>query len=128
MLDDSGRDIPPEDLEAALSSVSAQLPDPLSARFRGLFPSRDGLVCGEVSSNDESGEDLGFVPFGYDTRDGSVRLLLDPSSLAGAADAAALSQGGCTWSHGRFEEHVAAERPHEGSLGLRPVAGPASRA
>ena len=109
VLDNSGADIPPEDLEATLNSVSVELADPVSARFRGLFRSPSGLVCGEVNSKDEAGADLGFVPFGYNTNDASVILLDDPTSLASAADAATLSEGGCTWTGGRFEERRAAE-------------------
>ena len=60
VLDNSGSNIPPEDLEATLSSVSAELPDPMSAQFRSLFLSNRGLVCGEVGSKDEEGNDLGF--------------------------------------------------------------------
>jgi hypothetical protein len=109
VVDTSGSNLSPEDLEATLSSVSVQLPDPLSAEFRSLFHSKSGLVCGEVNGKDETGADLGWMPFGYNTDGESVTLLADPTSLAGAADAAMLSEGGCTWSGEGFAEHRSAE-------------------
>ena len=109
VIDNSGSEVPPGDLEATLSSVSGSLPDPMSAQFRGLFLSNHGLVCGEVRSKDEAGNDLGFVPFGYNTHDEGVTLLPDPANIGSAAFAATLSGGGCTWSDGRFFERGAAE-------------------
>jgi len=107
VIDKSDRDVPIEDLEATLGSVSGSLPDPTSVQFRGLFLSNYGLVCGEVDSKDEDGIDLGFVPFGYNTHDESVTLVIDPADIGSAAYAVVLSEGGCTWSDGRFEEHRA---------------------
>jgi hypothetical protein len=109
VIDNSGSDVPPEELEATLSSVSARLSDPMSAQFRGLFLSSGGLVCGEVNNKDAAGADLGFIPFGYNTHDDSVTLLIDSTSIASAADAATLSEGGCTWLGGHFEENRPAE-------------------
>ena len=109
VIDSSGDDVPPEDLEATLSAVSLLLPDPLSVEFRGLFRSKEGLVCGEVNGKDETGADLGFIPFGYNLYRDTVTLLPDPSSLETAADAATLSEGGCTWLGDHFEERTATE-------------------
>jgi hypothetical protein len=104
VIDNSGDAIPSEQLEAAIGSVSGRLSDPLAAQFRNLFLSGSGLICGEVNGKSANGKVVGFVPFAYNAAEDRVIMLSDQPSAEGDDAALLMSQGGCTWSNGRFVE------------------------
>lgn len=63
----------------ATSSVKAILYDGTSARFRDLYTSSAGVICGQVNAKNRFGAFVGYQFFEYDNRHGlqSVRIMND---------------------------------------------------
>ena len=55
---------------SATTAVKAQLFDADSAKFRSLYVSPAGVVCGEVNAKNRFGAYVGFRMFEYDNRHG----------------------------------------------------------
>jgi hypothetical protein len=65
VVDDSGRGIPPADLQLVFQLVSERLIDPGSAQYRNLSRIRGSAegYCGEVNAKNKAGAYAGFAPF-----------------------------------------------------------------
>lgn len=69
---------------SATTAVKTQLFDSDSAKFRNLYISSSGVVCGEVNAKNRFGAYAGFRMFEYDNRHGlgEVRIKGDDSSAS----------------------------------------------
>ena len=68
---------------SATTAVKAQLFDADSAKFRSLYVSPAGVVCGEVNAKNRFGAYVGFRMFEYDNRHGLAEVKIkddEPSS------------------------------------------------
>jgi len=68
---------------SATTAVKSQLFDADSARFRSLYISSSGVVCGEVNAKNRFGAYVGFRMFEYDNRHGLAEVKIkddEPSS------------------------------------------------
>jgi hypothetical protein len=52
-------------VEAAKKKIESQLADPLSAQYRNITTSSQGVVCGEVNAKNKMGGYTGFQQFVY---------------------------------------------------------------
>jgi hypothetical protein len=69
---------------SATTAVKTQLFDSDSAKFRNLYISSSGVVCGEVNAKNRLGAYAGFRMFEYDNRHGlgEVRIKGDDSGAS----------------------------------------------
>ncbi|RWK85294.1 MAG: hypothetical protein EOR52_27700 [Mesorhizobium sp.] len=74
-LDGTKDAIPPEILDAAVSTIIHKLRDPGSAQFQGLVMARSKVLCGFVNAKNGFGGYVGFTPFLYNPADRSASIL-----------------------------------------------------
>jgi hypothetical protein len=84
VVDGSADSLDRNDRALLLSVLKNRLPDPQSARLRGLVQPKPGVYCGEVSTRGRDGEYGEFTRFVVETkiRQVTVASTTDPTRIA----------------------------------------------
>ena len=84
VVDGSADRLDRSDRALLLSVLKNRLPDPQSARLRGLVQPKPGVYCGEVSTKGSDGEYREFTRFVVETkiRQATIAPTTDPTRVA----------------------------------------------
>jgi hypothetical protein len=84
VVDGSADSLDRNDRALLLSVLKSRLPDPQSARLRGLVQPKPGVYCGEVSTKGREGEYHEFSRFVVETkiRQATIAPTSDPTRIA----------------------------------------------
>jgi hypothetical protein len=74
VVDQSGRDIPPEILGKAIRAVAEQFNDPIATQFRRIHLDDESgsSICGQVNAKNLAGGYVGFAVFEYGIASGAT--------------------------------------------------------